>query len=136
MTAGFGTRETLMNGAILHWRRSARLGVVVLAIVAVSWIPFRALCDLGLAHAAQTTSTYPVGHGDGESGLCCSSVDDQALLDDSIAPGHPEVPGEVPLVASIVPVLILSALMVRQPRGVEAPPLSPSYYARSARILR
>lgn len=116
--------------------RRARFAFAVLAIFALSLFPLRAWCGPGSVSAAQTVGAHPLGHGDGNADFCCAGVDDRVLINDSIAPGHSQASGGVSLVALIVPVLILSASAVQQPRPADAPPPSRSYYARSARILR
>ena len=124
-----------MKRIVPGWRRSTRLSFVVLAILAVSLLPLRALCDLGLAHAAQTTSTHHSGDGDGEPAFCCTNIEDRALVD-SVVPGLSGGPSATPFVALLASVLILSGIPGKPLRLVRAPPTSRSYYARSARILR
>lgn len=116
-------------------RRAARVAFVVLAVLALSLLPLRALCELELANAAQTTSEHHTGHGDGKSDLCCTSMDDGALVDSTV-PGLSGGPSGAPLVALLASAPILSGLAVQPLRLAGAPPPSRSYYARSARILR
>jgi hypothetical protein len=124
-----------MKGMLSDVRRGrARGAFVVLAILALSLSPLRVLCDLGLAHAGQTTSAHQTGHGD--SDLCCTSVGDRALVN-AATPDLSSGKGVTLLAAALASVLILSGFLVRRPlRLAGAPPPSRSYYARSARLLR
>lgn len=116
-------------------RRSARVALAVLAILALSLSPLRALCDLEMANAAQTTGEHQAGGGEGKSDLCCASIGDIALVD-SIVPALPVGSGAAPFIALLVSSLILSGFVVERLRPAAAPPPSRSYYARSGRVLR
>jgi hypothetical protein len=116
-------------------RRSVRVALAVLAILALSLLPLRALCELEAANAAQTTGEHHAGGGEGKSDLCCTSIEDIALVD-SIVSALPSGSGAAPFVAFLVSSLILSGFVVQRPRPAGASPPSRSYYARSARVLR
>jgi len=116
-------------------RRSARVALAVLAVLALSLLPLRALCDLEAANAAQPAGEHQAGGGEGKSDLCCASIEDIALVD-SIAPALPAGSGAAPLVAVLVSSLILSGFAVQRPRAAGTSPPFRSYYARSARVLR
>jgi hypothetical protein len=121
--------------AVDRRQRRAGAALTVLAILALSLLPLRTLCELEVAHAAQTTGEHQAGGGEDKSDLCCASIDDTALVD-SVVAVLPAGPGAAPLVAFFVSSLILSGFVVRRPRLSGASPPSRSYYARSARVLR
>jgi len=124
-----------MKGILSDVRRgSARRAFFVLAILVLSLSPLRVLCDLGFAHSAQTTSAH-TGHGDGNLDLCCTNIEDRALIN-SATPDLSTGKGVTPIVALLVSVLILSGFVVQPLRLASARPPSRSYYTRSARILR
>lgn len=124
-----------MKRTIPRRRRSLRIALAIFAILTVSLLPLRALCDLGVIHAGQTTSTHHDGDGDGEPAFCCATLDDHALVD-SVAPDLLRGATATPLFALLAAVLILSTLPSRSLPLLHAPPSSRSYYARSARVLR
>lgn len=125
-----------MKGVLSGVRREgAGRAFVVLVILALSLSPLRVLCDLGLAHATQTTSAHQTGHGEGDSDLCCTSIEDRALVN-SATPDLSAGKGVAFVVAVLASVLILSGFLVRPLRFTGAPPPSRSYYVRSARLLR
>jgi hypothetical protein len=127
--------EKSMKGTVLGPRqRVARVALIVLASLTLSLQPLRALCEIGRTNAAQTTSGHQTTH-DGTSDLCCTSIDDSALVR-SVAPDLSGGPSVAPLVVLLVPGLILSVFAEQPLQLASAPPPSRSYYARSSRILR
>ena len=131
MSAGNRIRGTALGLR----RRNARLALAVLAILALSLLPLRVLCDLEGADAAQAVGAHHAGGGEEKSDLCCASIGDIALVD-SIAPTSPARSGAAPFAAFLVSSLILSAFVAQRPRPAGTSPPSRSYYARSARVLR
>lgn len=128
--------KSRMKATLLYRRQSsARVALVVVAMLALSLVPLRAFCDPGWPNVAQTMSGHPTGHGQGHSDLCCLSIANSALVN-SVAPDLSSGPSAAPIVAFLVSALLLSGFLV-QPSRLEGAPLpSRSYHARSARILR
>jgi hypothetical protein len=128
--------ESRMKATVLDPRRRiARLALVVLAILTLSLVPLRAFCELGAANAAQTTGEHHSGGGEGNSDLCCTSIDDSALVG-SIMPALQAGPGVALFVALLVSSLVLFGFVAQRLRPAWSPPPPRSYHARSARILR
>ena len=116
-------------------RDSVRFLVVFFTMLALSLLPLRVSCHLGLSGAAQVSAEHQVWHGQGESDPCCASVNDSALVN-SAAPDLSVGAGVAPFVALFLSGLILPGVTGQPPRLAGAPPPSRSYYARSSRILR
>jgi hypothetical protein len=115
-------------------RKGGRI-VVVLAILGLSFLPFRVFCELAHAHAAQAASATHYEQGGEESGPCCASVDDRALLE-SVTPDLSAGNGVALVVAALAPLLFVPGFPPGILRITGAPPPPRSYYARSARVLR
>ena len=127
--------EKRIKGIVPNARqRSARVALAVLAILALSLSPLRALCDLEMANAAQTTGEHQAGGGEGKSDLCCASIGDIALVD-SLAPALPAGSGTAPFIALLVSSLILSGFLIQRLRPTAAPPPSRSYYTPARRAF-
>jgi hypothetical protein len=124
-----------MQATLLSSRRRSggRVALAVLAILALSLLPLRTLCELEVANAAQTAGEHQTGGGD--SDLCCASIGDTALLD-SVVPALPAGSGAASIVALLASSLILAGFVVQRPRLAGVSPPARSYYARSARVLR
>ena len=116
-------------------RTSGRVAFAVLAILALSLLPLRALCELGFAQAAQTASAHPTEHGSGDSDPCCTSIDDATLVN-SAMPDVSAGKGVTLVVAALASTPIVVGSLVRPFRIPGLPPPPQSYYVRSARILR
>ena len=118
--------------------RKGFLALAAFAAFSVLAQPVCAALDLRLpaAHLAVT----PAGHADtdpGESTLCCAETDGTllaALSPAGKAKAVPAAPGVVP-VRLAAPFRTSAPQLRLAPIGAP-PPLQPSYYARSARILR
>ncbi|HSA88746.1 MAG TPA: hypothetical protein VLF42_02490 [Burkholderiales bacterium] len=125
-----------MNQAVVRSLRRSRRGVLVLALVALSFIVLRPACaafELSGEPALPATAVHAPG-GDHQS-PCCSTGDDAA----SVAAKKPAAtdPGVEHVAPSTRPQfrIALGAPMAGGPPPA-APPRSLDYHARSARILR
>ncbi len=117
----------------------------MLALVAVTLLSLRSVCELWFTHVGgvatasglATLAHGPLQHEVDAAVDCCSSASDPnaaALLQAAIV--GPQVPQGVSA-AVLVAVVVGSTMLTRQPHWLRSPPRSPqSFYLRSARILR
>jgi hypothetical protein len=131
---------------VFHTQRSGkavRRGFVALALVALSLVLARPVCDAyeWLSAISQATPIAAIEHAAGESvphseksSLCCVSVDDGALVASAIP--VPTAPKASFLISAVQPTLW--PLAVAHRAAVDPPETSRRslpYHARSARIL-
>ena len=132
-----------MLNSSLPVRRSV---FVALALLAVTLVLSRQVCDLwfthagagdAVTHAQAVSASEPVEHGGHPAVQCCASVGDANLIAPLRAalggPGASQ--GLAP--AALLAVVADTAILARQLHWLRGGPRSPlSFYLRSARILR
>ena len=123
-----------------------RTAFLVLALVAVTLLSLRSVCELWFTHLGGAATTLQPAtlashasllHDTAPAAQCC----DGASGSSPIAPLQAAVvgpqPGQGIAPAVLLAVVAASAILTRQPHWLRAPPRSPqSFYLRSARILR
>lgn len=123
-----------------------RTALLVLALVAVTLLSLRSVCDLWFTHlggVATTLQTKTVAahavllHDANSAAQCCDSASDSSPIAPLQAAVVGPQTGQGVAPAVLVAVVAASAILTRQPHWLRAPPRSPqSFYLRSARILR
>lgn len=133
-----------MNFSRYWFKRRARHGFALLALLALSLVIARPICDAysasgGTAQPVQVEASDHSGHDhsrDGEPGPCCSSIDDASLLSSAVTVPAAAQPSAFVLVAagSLQPwSAVADRRIALEPP--DRPPLSRSYQARTARLL-
>ena len=132
-----------MGMRFLVTRKQARWGVFVLALLALSTALARPICEV-YQHQDNPSKSGLVaaGHSAGEISHhehpepCCASVEAQSLAAPASAVASAiKSPVTVPL-ASASLLWRTATFSLPAPLPPNGPPVFPSYYARSARILR
>ncbi|OFZ96513.1 MAG: hypothetical protein A2Z64_10515 [Betaproteobacteria bacterium RIFCSPLOWO2_02_67_12] len=123
-----------------------RTAFLVLALMAVTLLSLRSVCDLWFTHlggAATTLQATPLAphaallHDADPAAQCCDSASGSSPIAPLQAAVVGPQPGQGIVPAVLVAVVAASAILARQPHWLRAPPRSPqSFYLRSARILR
>ncbi|TAK48812.1 MAG: hypothetical protein EPO27_05640 [Betaproteobacteria bacterium] len=125
----------------------SRAALLVLALLAVTLLSLRSVCELWFTHlggAAMTLQSATLAshaallHDSAPASQCCDSASDSSPVAPPLqaAVVGPQ-PGQGIAPAVLVAVIAASAILTRQPHWLRAPPRSPqSFYLRSARIQR
>jgi len=124
----------------------SRTAFFVLALMAVTLLSLRSVCDLWFTHlggaattlqAATLASHASLLHDTAPAAQCCDSASNSSAVAPLQAAVVGPQPGQGIAPAVLVAVVAASAILTRQPHWLRAPPRSPqSFYLRSARILR
>lgn len=119
------------------FRKTARRGFAVLALVALVLVLARPICDAfggGLAALGHLAGTEQQSNHD-DSDPCCASIGDGAPLAPASAIAIAQLPGAI-LIAAFLAGSWISAMRRRIALvPPDRPPLPRRYYARTARIL-